>query len=215
LQQVGIAAQDLDAIVVSHEHGDHMCGVAALARRFGLGVWSTPGTWRQAGADGIKALRLFSAHDGSLRIGDLRVIPFPVPHDAREPCQFVFESAGGRFGMLTDAGRITSHAREILRGCDALMLECNHDEGLLLAGPYPPSLRARVGGNYGHLSNRQAAEFLDGLHLPSLRHLLIAHISKKNNESRCILDTLRQVSGGLEGRVTLAEQERPGPWLAL
>jgi phosphoribosyl 1,2-cyclic phosphodiesterase len=160
-------------------------------------------------------LHLFSAHQRGFRVGDLSVSPFPVPHDAREPCQFVFESAGVRLGMLTDTGHVTTHARDLLRECDALMLECNHDTDMLRAGPYPPSLQARVGGSYGHLSNRQAAELLDRLSLKGLRHLLIAHVSEKNNHPRRVRETLLQVSADLDLRLRLAGQDIPGPWLAL
>jgi len=215
LREVGVSARDLDAILVTHEHGDHVRGVATFSSRFGIDVWSTPGTWRQSGAGDLPGLRLFSGQPGGFRIGDIEVTPFPVPHDAREPCQYVLASAGSRLGMLTDAGYVTAYARDLLKECDALMLECNHDTDLLRMGPYPPELQARVGGRYGHLSNRQAAEFLDALPLAGLRHLLIAHMSEKNNHPDRVRETLRQVSTELEQRLTLADQDHPGPWLAL
>jgi len=215
LQQVGVSAQDLDAILVTHEHGDHVRGVRALAMRFGIPVWTTPGTWRRAGGDELPGLRLFSGHRGGFRIGDIRVTPFPVPHDAREPCQFIFESAGLRLGMLTDTGYVTTHARDLLRECSALMIECNHDTDMLYGGPYPPSLQARVGGRYGHLSNRQTVELLDSLPWAGLSHLLIVHISEKNNHPRRVREALRQVSANLEQRSVLAGQDLPGSWLVL
>ncbi len=215
LADVGVSAKDLDAILVTHEHGDHVRGVATLASRFDIEVWTTPGTWRQAGGTELPELRLFSAHRGGFRIGDIRVIPFPVPHDAREPCQFLFECDGSRIGILTDAGHVTSHARDLLRECDALMLECNHDRTMLRNGPYPPPLQARVGGMFGHLSNDQAAALLDALPLVRLRHLLVAHVSEKNNHPRLVRETLLRVSDDLEPRLTLADQDRPGPWLSL
>lgn len=214
LCEVGVSAQDLDAILVTHEHGDHIRGVGPLAARFDIQVWTTPGTWRRAGSSEVPRLRLFSGHQGVFRIGDVRVTPFPVPHDAREPCQFVFESAGSKLGMLTDAGHVTTHARDLLRECGALMIECNHDIDMLHTGPYPPSLQARIGGRYGHLSNRQTAELLDSLPLTGLSHLLVAHISEKNNHPRRIRETLLQVSADLEQRLTLAGQDSPQPWLA-
>ena len=215
LLEVGVSARDLDAILLTHEHSDHVRGVETLAVRFGIDIWTTPGTWRQAGGGDRPGLRLFSGHQGGFRVGDVRVLPFTVPHDAREPCQFVFEFAGSRLGMLTDTGHITAHVRDLLRECDALMVECNHDADLLRSGPYPPALQARVGGRFGHLSNRQVAELLDGLPLAGLRHLLVAHISEKNNHPDRVRETLIQVSSDLEQRLTLARQDRPGPWLAL
>jgi len=215
LRKADVLAQELDAILVTHEHGDHIRGVRTLAMRFGLDVWTTPGTWRQADGSELPGLRLFSGHRGGFRIGDVRVIPFPVPHDAREPCQFVFESAGLRLGLLTDAGYVTTHARDLLRECSALMVECNHDTDMLYGGPYPPSLQARVGGRYGHLSNHQAAELLDSLPWTGLSHLLIAHISEKNNRPRRVRKALHQVSTDLAQRSILADQDLPGSWLAL
>jgi phosphoribosyl 1,2-cyclic phosphodiesterase len=215
LAQVGVLPAELDAILVTHEHGDHVRGVRTLAARFGIDVWTTPGTWRQAGGNALPGLRLFSGHQAGFRIGDLAVTPFPVPHDAREPCQFVFECAGLRLGMLTDAGHVTSHVRDLLRECDSLMLECNHDSEMLRSGPYPPALQARVGGRFGHLSNDQAAELLDALPLGRLHHLVVAHVSAKNNDPGLVRERLNQVSVDLEQRTTLADQDRPGPWLAV
>lgn len=215
LGEVGVSPGELDAILVTHEHGDHIRGVGTLAARFGIEVWTTPGTWRQAGGSEVQGLRLFSGHRGGFRIGDMRVMPFPVPHDAREPCQFVFDCDGLRLGILTDAGHVTSHIRDLLRECDALMIECNHDRDMLRSGPYPPSLQARVGGRFGHLSNDQAAELLASLPLARIRHLLVAHISAKNNRPELVRETLRAVSADLERNLTLADQDRPGAWLEL
>jgi phosphoribosyl 1,2-cyclic phosphodiesterase len=212
---VGVAPCDLDAILLTHEHGDHVRGVAALSRRHGIEVWTAPGTWRALGGEGFQKLRLFSGHEAHFRVGDLKVTPFPVPHDAREPCQFVLECAGRRLGMLTDAGTITPHIRDLLSECDGLVLECNHDQEMLRSGPYPPTLRVRVGGAYGHLSNLQAAQLIDGLPHRHLRHLLLAHISETNNVPELAREAIRQVSQDLVARVTVAEQDRPTRWLAL
>jgi phosphoribosyl 1,2-cyclic phosphodiesterase len=214
MEELGASPDDLAAILVTHEHGDHVRGVATLACRFGIEVWATPGTWRQAGAENLPRLRLFSGHDAAFRIGDFAITAFPVPHDAREPCQFVLEGAGRRFGMLTDAGRVTRYIRDLLRECDALLLECNHDPEMLRAGPYPPSLQERVGGDFGHLSNDQAAGLLDSLPHAQLRHLVVAHMSEKNNRPDLARSALLGVSADLAPRLTLAGQDRPSPWLA-
>jgi len=206
---------ELSAILVTHEHADHARGVVRLAERFGVEVWATPGTWREMGAVAIPHLRLFSGHESGFRIGDLHIIPYPVPHDAREPCQFMLEGSGRRLGLLTDAGRVTEHIRDLLRECDALLLECNHDVEMLRLGPYPSFLQARVGGNFGHLSNEQAAELLDGLPHGRFSHLVAAHISGKNNRPALARDALLMVSADLMPRLTLADQHRPGPWLSL
>lgn len=215
LAALGVAPGDLRAILLTHEHGDHVRGALPLATRHGLEVWATPGTWRGLGAPELSGLRLFTPHNGSLHIGDLRLIPFPVPHDAREPAQFVLEHAGTRLGVLTDAGAVTAHARSLLAECNALILECNHDVELLRVGPYPPSVQARVAGNFGHLSNDQAAGLIDQIPHQRLRHLLIAHVSAKNNRPELARDALLQVSADLAPRLTLAEQDCPTGWLGL
>jgi len=215
LAAVGVAPADLCAILVTHEHGDHVRGVVPLATRYGLEVWSTPGTWRALGGPELPGLRLFSPHNGTLRVGDLRVTPFPVPHDAREPAQLVLDHNGTRLGVLTDTGSVTAHARALLAECDALMLECNHDLGLLRGGPYPPVLQARVSGPFGHLSNDQAAALVDEIPHRRLRHLLIAHLSAKNNRPSLARQALLQVAADLAPRLALAEQDRPTRWLAL
>lgn len=215
LALLGVAPAELRAILLTHEHSDHVRGVLPLATRYGLEVWSTPGTWRGLGAPELPGLRLFTPHNGLLHVGDLRLIPFPVPHDAREPAQLVVEHAGTRLGVLTDAGSVSAHARALLAECDALVLECNHDAELLRAGPYPPSVQARVAGHFGHLSNDQAAGLIDQIPHQRLRHLLIAHVSAKNNRPELARDALLQVSAELAPRLTLAEQDRPTGWLGL
>lgn len=212
---LGVRLDSLDALLLTHEHGDHSRGVVSLANRHGIVIWTTPGTWRALGNPEVPCLRLLSGHGGGIRLGDLRVSPYPVPHDAREPVQFVFESPAGRLGMLTDAGTVTAHMRAMLRGCDALILECNHDPGLLRSGPYPPSLQARVAGPLGHLSNLQAAELLDQIPHGSIRHLCLAHISEKNNRGGLVIEAIRGVSDSLAGRAQLALQDAPGRWVAL
>jgi phosphoribosyl 1,2-cyclic phosphodiesterase len=170
----------LDAILVTHEHGDHVGGVGRLARAYGLPVYMTPGT-RTASRDleGVE-LRMISPHQ-AFRIGAVEIQPFPVPHDAREPCQFTFVAAGRRLGVLSDLGSITPHVRENLRDCDALLLECNHDPDLLRDGPYPEALKRRVGGQWGHLSNAQSAALLASIGFARLQHLVLTHLSEQNN----------------------------------
>lgn len=215
LASLDVEPASIAAVLLTHEHGDHVGGVAAFAGRSGIPVWSTPGTWRAAGIAAEIDLRLFLGHGGALRIGDLRIAPYPIPHDAREPCQFVIDGDGCRLGVLTDAGTITPHIRERLSDCDALMLEANHDPAMLRAGPYPASVQARVGGAFGHLSNQQAAELLDRLEHRALRQLLIAHVSANNNREDLVRSAMAAVSVELEQRLVIAPQSRNTGWLQI
>lgn len=215
LAELDVTPDSLDAVLVTHEHGDHIRGVPVLTRRFGLPVWMTSGTCSAAGCRELDGLRIFTCHDGGFSIGDFRVEPYAVPHDAREPSQFVFRSGDLSLGLLTDIGNITAHVRERLEEVDALILECNHDPAMLASGPYPPSLQRRVGGDYGHLSNKQAAELLGQLDQGRLRHLLAAHISEKNNHADKAREALLGAAPSVEPRLRIAAQDRGSGWLDL
>lgn len=213
LKRSGCEPESLQAILVTHEHGDHMRGVAALSRRYGIPVYATAGTWRGYGRDDVPNRQLIRANE-AFRIGPLQVQAVPVPHDTHEPCQFVLQYSAHRVGLLTDLGSITAHVREAYADCDALLLEFNHDETLLRQGPYPPSVQQRVGGNWGHLSNAQAADFLDGLPASRLQHLLLAHISLNNNSRECVEAALASCREQ-PARLHWADQEAGSTWLAL
>lgn len=180
LERFGVAPASLSGILVTHEHMDHIVGVARLARKYQIPVYMTRGTRNGWGDPHVPVLHKISPHE-RFTIGDIEVQPFPVPHDAREPCHYVFHAAGRRLGVLSDAGAITPFMRECLSGCDALMLEFNHDVEMLFNGPYPPKLRERVGGNLGHLSNLQSAALLQQIDVSRLQVLALTHISEKNN----------------------------------
>ncbi len=211
LARLGKSPADVNAILVTHEHSDHIGGVATFARRHGVSVWMTVGTRANSRAEELPALHLFSSHEPFV-IGDLRVLPFPVPHDAREPSQFVFDDGARRLGMLTDAGAVTGHAERMLDDCDALLLECNHDPHMLATGPYPPPLKARVGGRYGHLSNVQAAHVLGAVRGRRLQHVVAAHLSEKNNRPALARDALCGVLGCEPDWITVADQNLGFGW---
>ncbi|MGB5734957.1 MAG: MBL fold metallo-hydrolase [Thiohalocapsa sp.] len=208
-------ADSIAAVVVTHEHGDHIAGVARLAARHRIEVWSSPGTWRAAGCPQVERLRLFTGHGRGFRIGDLHLRPIPVPHDAREPCQFVIDGDGRRLGILTDAGTVTPKMCEALQDCDAFMLEANHDPQMLRSGPYPRSLQQRVGGPFGHLSNQQAAQLLQAVRHERLKLVLLSHISEQNNRPDLAIAAVSGVDGGVSASVRVAEQDQVVGWLAL
>ncbi|MEO5702418.1 MAG: MBL fold metallo-hydrolase [Gammaproteobacteria bacterium] len=173
-------AAELTAILITHEHADHVSGVAVLARKYGIPVWMTPGTWSAQRFADLPTLQFFSSHE-TFAIDALEIQPFPVPHDAREPSQFVFANGAHRLGLLTDTGSCTPYIETMLNACDALLIECNHDSVMLAEGSYSPSLKYRVGGSLGHLSNAQAAHLLTRLDCSRLQHLVAMHLSEKNN----------------------------------
>ena len=207
LARLGRSADALTAILVTHEHQDHLGGVGALARKYGIPVWLSAGTARGAARrlGELPDLRLINCHS-DFSIDDLQIHPFPVPHDAREPCQFVVNNGRHRLAMLTDTGHATAHILRQLDGCEALILECNHDERMLNEGPYPPALRARVAGGLGHLSNAQAAGLLQELDSSGLQHLVAAHLSEQNNRPDLASSALSEVLGCAPRWIALADQ---------
>lgn len=203
--------QDIHAILVTHEHSDHIAGVAAFARRFAIPVWMTAGTSVVHADTDVPCLDWFSGHE-DFTLDDLHVTPFTVPHDAREPCQFVFSDGAVRLGVLTDTGSITGHIRQVLDGCEALLLECNHDTDMLACGPYPPMLKRRVGGRLGHLSNAQAAQLLAEIDTSALRHLVAAHLSDKNNRADLVRSALAGALGCAAEWIGIADQVEGLEW---
>ena len=213
LARLGVSAEQLSGIVVTHEHGDHVGGVARLARKFNLPVWLTHGTLRSRPNifAGIAHLHEIDSHQ-AFAIGEIEITPYPVPHDAAEPVQFVFNDGMRRLGVLTDAGCSTAYIEQTLSGCDALVLECNHDSGMLRDGDYPYHLKQRVGGRFGHLNNQDAAGILSRLDASRLQHLAAAHLSRKNNTAAL---AVRALSGALDceaGWVGVATQEEGFAW---
>ncbi|MGM0593412.1 MAG: MBL fold metallo-hydrolase [Pseudomonadota bacterium] len=213
MARLGVEAASLSAVLVTHEHNDHIGGVGPLARKYRIPVWMTAGTARSAARrlGELPEQRLLNCHNG-LAVGELQVSPFPVPHDAREPCQFVFSDGDKRLALLTDTGRSTQHIEQQLSRCDALILESNHDSEMLRTGPYPPRLQARVGGELGHLSNAQAAAILQRIDCGSLQHLVAAHLSEKNNRPQLAVEALSGALGCEAEWIALADQEHGLDW---
>ncbi len=212
LGSLGVEPDSLDAILVTHEHADHVGGVGVLARKYHLPVWLTHGTFSQASKP-LQDLpvHLFESHQ-RFSIGDIEISPFPVPHDAREPAQFVFGDGNLRFGVLTDAGCSTPYIESMLSGCHALFLECNHDAEMLLNGLYPPSLKQRVGGRLGHLDNEAAAAILGKLETGLLQHVVAAHLSEKNNRPELARRALSRAINCNDDWIAVADQGQGLAW---
>lgn len=201
LARVGLNPHDVDGIVVTHEHDDHIGGVFKFSRKYSTKVYLTHGTWRAALRSKLTTeeylltgrVKLIDSHT-PFRVASLLVHPFPVPHDASEPVQMLIESSSGFItGILTDCGSSTPHLVSMLKRANALILESNHCPERLAGSPYPPSLKRRVGGDYGHLSNQVACEILSQLDAVTLKFVVAAHLSKTTNCPSVVRDMWEQV----------------------
>jgi phosphoribosyl 1,2-cyclic phosphodiesterase len=218
LARLGLAPDGLDAILVTHEHDDHAGHAYTFAARHALPVYLTHGTRRaqeEAGkpAEGVE-LRLIEDRE-PFAVGALRVEPFTVPHDAREPVQFVLGDGARRLGVLTDLGAPTAHVEEKLSGCEALVLETNYDRDLLWNGGYPRWLKERIAGPFGHLDNAAAARLLEAIDRSKLQHVIAAHLSAQNNTAVHAREALARALGCAEDWVGVATQEEGFGWREL
>jgi len=215
LARLGIEADSIDAIVVTHEHSDHGRGVAAFAIRHGAAVHVTHGCHSMLARNGeLGAARIIDSHT-PFAIGDLALQPYPVPHDAREPVQFTFSDGAHKLAVLTDVGHVTGHMREQLQGCDGLVIECNHDADKLRAGSYPAALKARILGPFGHLDNAAGAALLAAVAHPKLQHVVAAHLSEENNSPALARAALASALGCAEDWIAVAGQETGLEWRSL
>ncbi|HEY1952331.1 MAG TPA: MBL fold metallo-hydrolase [Gemmatimonadaceae bacterium] len=211
LTRAGVAPESIEAVVVTHEHIDHMKGVASAARKWGWTIVSTAGTRMMCPA--WSQLRtILTPRKSSVVVGDFHLETVPVSHDASEPIAVIVTSIGegARAGIVYDLGHVTETVSRALDKLDVLVIEANHDEGMLRAGPYPPSLQARIRGRFGHLSNGDAARVAgDSIHR-GLNNIVLAHLSEKNNTPRAALDTVGESlrRARFRGRLSAASQDK-------
>ena len=218
LARLGLAPADLDGILITHEHDDHAGQAYPFAAQHGLPVWLTYGTQlalTEAGKPpGDVETRTIDGRS-AFAIDALEVRPYTVPHDAREPVQFVLSEGAFRLGVLTDIGASTAHVEATLSGCDALVLETNHDADMLWGGEYPKWLKERIGGPFGHLSNRDAGSLLAALDRSKLTHVIAAHLSQQNNRPDLARAALAGAMGCAADWIGLSTQEEGFGWREL
>ncbi len=214
LGQAGMLAEQIDAIFITHEHGDHIGCARQLALRERIPVWMSHGTYTALGEPDFDGLLRIACDGMEISLGALQVRPFTVPHDAREPLQLTCGDGAARLGVLTDLGHATSHVLEQLADCGTLLLECNHDPLLLAASRYPPFLKRRVGGAYGHLANEAAAAIALALRPRGLRQVVAAHLSEQNNRPELARLALAAAMGCEPADVHVADGPSGCGWLA-
>ena len=213
LARLNLEPQQLDAMLVTHEHADHSSGVSVVSRKFNIPVYLTHGTQSTGRCGKLPFAHYFNC-GVEFDLGDIAVSTVAVPHDAREPCQYILSGRGKTLGVLTDLGSITPFIVDSYGGCDAMVLEFNHDSKMLAEGDYPAALKRRVGSDWGHLNNGQSAEFLERVNTDNFQHLVVAHVSDKNNCSTIAMAALEEVCD-LDGRTLLADQDLGFNWLEL
>jgi phosphoribosyl 1,2-cyclic phosphodiesterase len=213
LARAGLAATDIDAIFVTHEHGDHIGCAHSLSRRNRIPVWMSEGTWLATGGRDFEGRLNLARDDAEFAVGDIAVQPFTVPHDAREPLQLRCSDGARTLGVLTDLGHATAHVLSRLSGVHALLLEFNHDSELLANSAYPAFLKLRVGGKHGHLSNEAAADIARAVRHEGLRHVVAAHLSEQNNRPDIVRRLMAEALGGHEAEMLTASASEGSPWL--
>lgn len=213
LGRLGLGAGDLHAVLVTHEHGDHIGAAPRLAATYGIPLHLTYGT-AQAGRSAMRAAAQVCWIDPHrpFEVAGVRIEPVAVPHDAREPVQFVIDDGSARLGVLTDLGHVTPHVVRTMQRLDAIVLECNHDPAMLEASDYPAALKRRIAGDYGHLANRTAGELLAAIDQSRLRTVVAAHLSQQNNRPELARQALAAVLDAALDDIRVADQAEGLDW---
>jgi phosphoribosyl 1,2-cyclic phosphodiesterase len=212
----GIDPETLDAVVVSHEHGDHIQGVGVLSRRLKIPVYATEPTLTATNGrlGAVGDVRHFEPGTG-FNVGSLNLRPFPLSHDAVDPVGFTIHSNGTKIGIATDLGVATQLVCHHLKGCRLLVLEANHDVKMLEAGPYPWELKQRIRSRTGHLSNEASRDLLGEIADAHLEHVIVAHVSEKNNRPSRALSVVMEASTHPTTLFSLACQDKASDTVTL
>jgi phosphoribosyl 1,2-cyclic phosphodiesterase len=213
LGQAGMLAEQIDALFITHEHADHIGCARQLALRERIPVWMSHGTYTALGEPDFEGLLRIACDDVDIEIGALALLPFTVPHDAREPLQLTCSDGASKLGVLTDLGHASTHVLDMLAGCATLLLECNHDPAMLAESTYPPFLKRRVGGAYGHLANEAAAAIAQAIQARGLKQVVAAHLSEQNNRPELARRALAAALGCAEADIHVADGPAGCDWL--
>ncbi|GAB3654928.1 MBL fold metallo-hydrolase [Ramlibacter alkalitolerans] len=214
LRAAGMMADQIDAVFITHEHGDHIGCARTLALRERIPVYMSEGTYAAIGQPDFEGLLRLACDGLAFEVGAMQVRPFTVPHDAREPLQLTCTDGSTRLGVVTDLGHVTAHVLQELAGCATLLLECNHDEDLLRTSSYPAFLKRRVGGPYGHLANSAAAALAQAvLAAGALRQVVAGHLSEQNNKPELVRAALAQALNCASDDVHVADGPSGSGWL--
>lgn len=214
LRARGHEVEQLDAILVTHEHGDHVAGLELIQRRYPeLPVHATRGTARGYRRRYRRSLTCKEITPGqAVRVGSFQILPFSISHDAGRPVGYRLSCGGFHMAVVTDLGEASDELTELLRPCQLLIVESNHDEQMLQTGPYPWHLKRRIASSRGHLSNRQAAALIAQLAHPGLQQIVLAHLSAKNNSPQKAVESVSPVLASYpNARLTTADRHDPGP----
>ena len=209
LKSRGLNPKDLDAILVTHEHSDHIQAVGVLSRQLKLPVYLSRNIEKKVSMGSIHEIRTFKS-GLTFQIKNLAVRPFAVSHDAADPVGFTIGQNGSRIGVATDLGTVTPRVKENLKHCHLLILEANHDPDMLINGPYPRYLKQRIRSSSGHLSNGQSKRLLMELQHKDLEHVILAHLSQTNNAPQKVLAEVSEALTVCKPRLTVASQHRCG-----
>lgn len=219
LARINLRPEDINGVVITHEHDDHAGGAFKFSAKHNIPVWMTYGTLKMSSRYLPKKQHQLQLNEVDshqpFSIGDVQVNPYPVPHDAREPMQCVFSDGSKKLGVLTDVGKLTPHIETMLTACEALFLECNHDANMLQKGPYAYSLKQRVGGDLGHLENQVSAQLLSRLDNSKLQHIVGAHLSAKNNTPALAQQALANVLSCEADWIGIADQVQGSEWRSI
>ncbi len=206
-----LSPEDLDAIIVTHEHSDHIRGVGILSRRYKLPVYINPKTHTACARLGrLHEIRSFEC-GATFNVNNMAVHPFAISHDAEDPAGFTIGRNGTTIGIATDLGIATAMVRQHLKRCGLLILEANHDPTMLETGPYPWPLKQRIRGRTGHLSNPDSKQLLNELQHDDLRHVILGHLSEVNNTPQKAFDEVAPALTRCDARLTVADQYASGP----